>query len=116
MGDVLTLLEKTQQNYDQAKAKELERKCKKNECTIKDFAEQIKAIKKMGSLGDLIGMIPGLKKVAGRAKTSNRQPELSRIPTQKTRKASSSRANKPASKRRPHARKAPDSRSAPPVV
>ncbi len=65
MGDVLTLIEKAQQNYDQTKAKELERKFKKNEFTIKDFAEQIKAIKKMGSLGDLMGMIPGLKKVAG---------------------------------------------------
>jgi signal recognition particle subunit SRP54 len=79
MGDVLTLIEKTQQNYDQAKAKELERKFKKNEFTIKDFAEQIKAIKKMGSLGDLIGMIPGLKKVAGAADSEEAKRELARI-------------------------------------
>jgi signal recognition particle subunit SRP54 len=77
MGDVLTLIEKTQQNYDQAK--ELERKFKKNEFTIKDFAEQIKAIKKMGSLGDLIGMIPGLKKVAGAADSEEAKRELLRI-------------------------------------
>src|SRR5215469_15862776 len=63
MGDVLTLIEKAQSNYDQAKAKELERKFKKNEFTITDFAEQINAIRKMGSLGDLIGMIPGMKKL-----------------------------------------------------
>src|SRR6202790_3584962 len=56
MGDVLTLIEKAQQNYDQAHAKELERKFKKNEFTITDFADQIKAIKKMGSLGELMGM------------------------------------------------------------
>jgi signal recognition particle subunit SRP54 len=79
MGDVLTLIEKTQQNYDQAKAKELERKFKKNEFTIKDFAEQVKAIKKMGSLGDLIGMIPGLKKVAGAADSEEAKLELARI-------------------------------------
>ena len=44
MGDVLTLIEKTQENYDQKKAKELERKFKKNEFTLTDFAEQMKAI------------------------------------------------------------------------
>ncbi len=79
MGDMLTLIEKTQQNFDQAKAKELERKFKKNEFTITDFAEQIKAIRKMGSLGDIIGMIPGLKKVAGAADSEEAQLEMSRI-------------------------------------
>ncbi|HUA35472.1 MAG TPA: signal recognition particle protein [Candidatus Binataceae bacterium] len=79
MGDVLTLIEKAQQNYDQAKAKELERKFKKNEFTITDFAEQLKAIKKMGSLGDLIGMIPGLKKMASQADTEHANVELKRI-------------------------------------
>src|ERR1700689_2574744 len=79
MGDVLTLIEKAQQNYDQTKAKELERKFKKNEFTITDFAEQIKAIKKMGSLGDLMGMIPGLKKVAGAADSEEAKRELERI-------------------------------------
>ena len=61
MGDVLTLIEKAQQNYDQTKAKELERKFKKNEFTITDFAEQIKSDRKMGSLGDLIGNDSGTK-------------------------------------------------------
>jgi len=79
MGDVLTLIEKAQTNYDQAKAKELERKFKKNEFTITDFAEQIKAIRKMGSLGDLIGMIPGLKKLAGAAESEEALSEFRRI-------------------------------------
>ena len=79
MGDVLTLIEKAQTNYDQAKAKELERKFKKNEFTITDFAEQIKAIRKMGSLGDLIGMIPGLKKLAGEADSEEARSEFRRI-------------------------------------
>ncbi len=79
MGDVLTLIEKTQANYDQAKAKELERKFKKNEFTLTDFAEQMRAIKKMGSLGDLVGMIPGLKKVAGQVDSEESKRELVRI-------------------------------------
>jgi signal recognition particle subunit SRP54 len=79
MGDVLTLIEKTQQNYDQAKAKELERKFKKNEFTITDFADQIKAIRKMGGLGDIMGMIPGLKKMAGAADSEDAKRELKRI-------------------------------------
>jgi len=79
MGDVLTLIEKAHTNYDQAKAKELERKFKKNEFTITDFAEQIKAIRKMGSLGDLIGMIPGMKKLAGAADSEEARTEFRRI-------------------------------------
>jgi len=79
IGDVLTLIEKAQSNYDQGKAKELERKFKKNEFTLGDFSEQIKAIHKMGSLGDLIGMIPGLKKVAGAADSEEAKLELKRI-------------------------------------
>jgi signal recognition particle subunit SRP54 len=79
MGDVLTLIEKTQANYDHKKAKELERKFKKNEFTLTDFAEQMRAIKKMGSLGDLVGMIPGLKKVAGQVDSEESKRELMRI-------------------------------------
>src|SRR5262249_30340757 len=79
MGDVLTLIEKTQANYDQAKAKELQRKFKKNEFTLTDFAEQMRQIRKMGSIGELLGMIPGLKKVAGAADSEEAQQELKRI-------------------------------------
>jgi signal recognition particle subunit SRP54 len=79
MGDVLTLIEKAQANYDATKAKELERKFKKNEFTITDFAEQIRTLRKMGSLGDLLGMIPGLKKVANAADSDEAKHELRRI-------------------------------------
>jgi signal recognition particle subunit SRP54 len=79
MGDVLTLIEKAQQSYDQTKAKELERKFKKNEFTISDFAEQLRTLRKMGSLGDLLGMIPGLKKIAGQADSEEARRELVRI-------------------------------------
>jgi signal recognition particle subunit SRP54 len=79
MGDVLSLIEKTQQNYDREKAKELERKLKKNEFTIADFSEQLKTIRKMGSLGELLGMIPGFKKIAGQADSEESQREFVRI-------------------------------------
>ncbi|HUN56861.1 MAG TPA: signal recognition particle protein [Candidatus Binataceae bacterium] len=79
MGDMLSLIEKAQRNYDQTKAKELERKLKKNEFTIEDFADQLKTIKGMGSIGDLLGMIPGLKKMAGHADSPEAKQELRRI-------------------------------------
>jgi signal recognition particle subunit SRP54 len=79
MGDVLSLIEKAQQNFDQTKAKELERKLKKNEFTIEDFAEQLRTIRRMGSLGDLLGMIPGLKKIAGAADSDQARQEMVRI-------------------------------------
>jgi signal recognition particle subunit SRP54 len=79
MGDMLSLIEKAQRNYDQTKAKELERKLKKNEFTIEDFGEQLKTIKRMGSIGDLLGMIPGLKKMAGHADSPEAKQELLRI-------------------------------------
>jgi signal recognition particle subunit SRP54 len=79
MGDVLSLIEKAQQNYDQTKAKELERKFKKNEFTITDFAEQLRTLSKMGSLSELLGMIPGLKKIAGQADSEEAKRELVRI-------------------------------------
>jgi signal recognition particle subunit SRP54 len=79
MGDVLSLIEKAQQNYDQAKAKELERKFKKNEFAISDFADQLRTLRKMGSIGELLGMIPGLKKIAGQADSEEAQQELLRI-------------------------------------
>jgi signal recognition particle subunit SRP54 len=79
MGDVLTLIEKAQQTYDQKQAKELERKFKKNEFTLEDFAQQMLAIQKMGSLGDLLGMIPGFKKIASQVDSEQAQQEMARI-------------------------------------
>ncbi len=79
MGDVLTLIERVQRDYDLAQAKQLERKLRKNEFTIEDFAAQLEAINKMGSLGELLGMIPGLRKLAEHADSPQAQRELVRI-------------------------------------
>ena len=63
MGDVLSLIEKAEAVVDQKQAEELARKIKKNEFTLEDFRDQIQQIKKMGSLEQIMGMIPGLNKM-----------------------------------------------------
>jgi signal recognition particle subunit SRP54 len=63
MGDILSLVEKAQATVDVKEAKELERKIRKNEFTLNDFKDQLNQIKKMGSLSDIIGMIPGMSKI-----------------------------------------------------
>ncbi|MGI6686673.1 MAG: signal recognition particle protein [Bacillota bacterium] len=60
MGDVLTLIEKAQINFDAKKAKEMEEKMRKAEFTFEDFLDQLQQFKKMGSFQDLISMIPGV--------------------------------------------------------
>lgn len=60
MGDVVSLVEKAQEQFSEEQAKKLEDKLKKNEFTLQDFYEQIQTIKKMGSVRDLLGMIPGM--------------------------------------------------------
>ena len=59
-GDIVSLVEKAQQSFDDADAEKLEEKLRKNKFDFEDFLKQIKAIKKMGSLSSLLGMIPGL--------------------------------------------------------
>jgi signal recognition particle subunit SRP54 len=59
-GDIISLVEKAQENYDELEAGKLEEKLRKNKFDFEDFLKQIKAIKKMGSLSSLLGMIPGL--------------------------------------------------------
>ena len=59
-GDVVSLVEKAQQSFDEMEAEKLEEKFRKNKFDFDDFLKQIKVIKKMGSLSSLLGMIPGL--------------------------------------------------------
>ncbi len=61
MGDVLTLIEKAQQNFDDQKAAELEKKLRENTFTLNDYLEQFRQVKGMGSLDEIVGMIPGIK-------------------------------------------------------
>ena len=62
MGDITTLVEKAQLQYDEDQAKKLEKKIRKNQFDFQDFLDQLQQIKKMGNLKDLMGMIPGVGK------------------------------------------------------
>ena len=70
MGDVLTLIEKAQAVVDEKKAVELEKKLRKSQFTLEDFRDQLVQIRKMGSIADLLKMIPG---VAGHKQLKNMQ-------------------------------------------
>ena len=59
-GDIVSLVEKAQQNFDENEAKRLEEKLRRNKFDFDDFLKQIKAIKKMGSLSSLLAMVPGM--------------------------------------------------------
>jgi signal recognition particle subunit SRP54 len=63
MGDVVSLVERAQEQYDEDEARKLQKKIVKNEYNFEDFLQQIGQIKKMGNMKDLMGMIPGLGKL-----------------------------------------------------
>ncbi|MGQ9857182.1 MAG: signal recognition particle protein [Thermodesulfobacteriota bacterium] len=79
MGDVLTLIEKAQAAYDEKKARELERKIRKEEFTLEDLLEQIRQVRKMGPLDDLVKMIPGAAKIKGVVDPRAGEGELKRM-------------------------------------
>jgi signal recognition particle subunit SRP54 len=60
MGDVMSLIEKAEREFDEDEARELERKLRRNEFGLDDFLDQLRMIRKMGPLTSLLGMIPGL--------------------------------------------------------
>jgi signal recognition particle subunit SRP54 len=62
MGDITSLVEKAQAQFDEEEAKKLEKKIRKNQFDFEDFKTQLEQIKKMGNLKDLMGMIPGMGK------------------------------------------------------
>ncbi|MBO4670290.1 MAG: signal recognition particle protein [Bacteroidales bacterium] len=62
MGDVVSLVEKAQEQFDEKQARELHKKIARNQFTINDFYEQLKQVQKMGNVKDLAGMLPGMDK------------------------------------------------------
>ncbi len=77
MGDVLTLIEKAQQNIDEKKALELEEKIRKAQFTFEDFLDQMQSMRKMGPLAGMLAMIPGIPKQLRQAQIDER--ELDRV-------------------------------------
>jgi len=72
MGDVITLVEKAQQQYDQTKAIKLEEKLRKHQFTLEDFLEQLQEIRKMGPLSQIIEMLPGINRLSVDADVSEK--------------------------------------------
>ena len=62
MGDVVTLVEKAQEQFDEEQAQKLQKKIRKNSFDFEDFLEQVQQIKKMGNVKDLLAMVPGMGK------------------------------------------------------
>jgi signal recognition particle subunit SRP54 len=72
MGDVLTLVEKAEQQMDERQAQELERKIRKQQFTLDDFLDQMMQIRKMGPLTSLLKMMPGVGSQLGNLKVDDR--------------------------------------------
>ena len=79
MGDILTLVEKAQATVDEQQARELEKKIRKNEFTLEDFRTQLTQIKKMGSIKDMLSMIPGFNKIKALKNIDPDEKELGRV-------------------------------------
>ena len=75
MGDVMSLIERTQQTYDEKKAKKLAKKMRRDEFTLEDFREQMRMIRQMGDMKDILGMIPGMSQALKKMGTSGPDPE-----------------------------------------
>jgi signal recognition particle subunit SRP54 len=79
MGDVLSLIERAEKAFDQREAETLRRKMKRNEFDLEDFRQQIQTMKKMGPVTELLGMIPGMKKLVRGADLSGAEGELKQV-------------------------------------
>ena len=71
MGDIVTLAEKAQKNFDQNKAIELDKKIRQSSFDLEDFLGQLNSLKSMGPLGDVLGMIPGMNKLSSKLQDAN---------------------------------------------
>ncbi|MDU0996836.1 MAG: signal recognition particle protein, partial [Staphylococcus lugdunensis] len=79
MGDVLSLIEKAQQDVDQEKAKDLEKKMRDSSFTLEDFLDQLDQVKNLGPLDDIMKMIPGMNKMKGMNKLNMDDKQIDHI-------------------------------------
>ena len=79
MGDVLSLIEKTQQVYDEKETERLLNQARKNQFTLEDFQAQLRQLKKMGSIGDVLNMVPGARKLSQQVDLGQAETELKRV-------------------------------------
>jgi signal recognition particle subunit SRP54 len=79
MGDVLTLIERAQEGFDEKQAQEMARKLQRNAFTLEDFLAQMQQLKRMGPIGGLLEMIPGMGGAAKEAQQAVDRGELKRV-------------------------------------
>ena len=79
MGDVLSLIDKVQQNVEQKEAEKLQQAFQKQQFTLEEFLVQLQQIKRMGSMNSLLEMIPGGKKLASQVDGEKAEKELKRV-------------------------------------
>jgi signal recognition particle subunit SRP54 len=79
MGDVLSLVEKAQQVYEAKEIERLQKQVKKNQFSLEDFQAQLRQIKKMGSIGELLDMVPGARKLGQNVDLGQAEKELKRV-------------------------------------
>ena len=79
MGDVMTLVERAQESYDQAEATKMEEKLRKGSFTLDDFLDQLQQLQKMGPISQIMGMLPGMGGVAKEAQAAVDRGDLRRV-------------------------------------
>ncbi len=79
MGDVLTLVERAQETFDEKQAEQLAQKLRKNAFTLEDFLDQMQQLKRMGPVGSLLEMIPGMRGMAKEAQQAADRGDLKRL-------------------------------------
>src|SRR4030042_1751981 len=79
MGDVLTFIEKAEKTLDEKKALELQKKIQKSGFTLEDLLEQLKAIKKMGPIGQIVEMLPGMSKLSSKLPEGAQEAQMKKV-------------------------------------
>jgi signal recognition particle subunit SRP54 len=79
MGDVLSLVEKAQQVYEEKEIERIQKQVKKNQFSLEDFQSQLRQMKKMGSIGELLDMVPGARKLSQNVDFGQAEKELKRV-------------------------------------
>lgn len=79
MGDVLTLIEKAEQSFDEAEALKLQKKLMQNDFTLQDFLEQLRKVRGMGPIGQLLNMIPGMGRLQDQINQEDMEHSLKKV-------------------------------------
>jgi signal recognition particle subunit SRP54 len=79
MGDVLSLIEKAEAEFDEAEALQLQKKLMQNQFTLQDFLEQLQKVRRMGSIGQLLGMIPGMNRLRDQIDQQEVEKRIKRV-------------------------------------